>query len=202
MEAMRPSLTKRFGRDPSEGDLAWAFLNAETVRRAANREWGVYTSVRLSMAAVLELEGKTSRALSFYFEHCYLCLNGPQNIGKLIKNGKTSFLRGEPMFRPSDGLIGSAVVHKVKELVERLGLDQEAERKIFMTEADRVYRGMEAPVSPEEAWQMLASQMSGAAQTTEAEPYRKDVPVVAKIATPRGLMSTIGRMAAWFLRRV
>ncbi len=202
MEAMRPSLAKRFGRDPSEGDLAWAFLNAETLRRAANREWGVYTSVRLSMAAMLEMEGKTSRALSFYFEHCYLCLNGPRNIGRIITNGRTSFARGEPMFRPSEGLIGPVVIQKVRELVERLGLDEEAERKIFMIEADRVYRGMKAPLSPEEAWEMLASQLSGAARTTAAGPYQEDVPVVAQVGAPCGLMIKVGEMAAWLLRRV
>ena len=161
------------------------------------------------MAAVLELEGKTSRALSFYFEHCYLCLNGPRNIGKIITNGRTSFARGEPMFRPSEGLIGPVVIQKVRELIERLDLDDEAERKIFMVEADRVYRGMKAPLSPEEAWEMLASQLSGAAQTTAAGPhqtaagpYQEDVPVVAKIAAQRGLMSKVRWLATWFLRRV
>jgi hypothetical protein len=202
MEAMRPALAKRFGRDPSEGDLAWAFLNAESMRCAANREWGVYASVRLSMAAALELEGKTSRALSFYFEHCYLCLNGPQNIMKIITNGRTSFLRGEPMFRPSDGFIGPTVVQKVRELVERLGLDEEAERKIFMTEADRVYRGMKAPLSPDEAWEMFASQVSGAAQTPSAEPCQENVPVVTKTAAPRRIMIKVSEMAAWLLRCV
>ena len=158
MEKLRPLLAEKFGKTPSDKDVAWAYLNHKTIDHAKHRQWGLYRNTRLSMAAVLEDEGKLEAALRHYLEVCYLDLNGPQNRGQIVTNGKSRLGPGCD-FLLEDAFLAPAVVGKVMEIILALKLDEHHVRNDFMHFATREMRGLKPPVSPERAWEKLSAEL-------------------------------------------
>jgi DNA-directed RNA polymerase subunit RPC12/RpoP len=66
MEKCRERLAEKFGKSPPDMDVAWAYLNQETMHHAKQRDWGLYRNTRLSMAAILEDHQKPAEALKYY----------------------------------------------------------------------------------------------------------------------------------------
>jgi hypothetical protein len=159
MEKIRPKLAQRFGRAPSDGDVAWAYLNKMAGDAAKKRQWGLYRNTRLSMGAALEQEGKLSRSFCFYLEACYLDLNGPQNVGEIVSFGKHSFFPNEPNFKASAVVLSPSVIDKLLEIINRLRLGEDQVRLEFMKTAERDYQNLKLPVSPDKAWETLSASL-------------------------------------------
>jgi hypothetical protein len=155
MERLRPDLAKKFGKDPSDSDVAWAYLNQKTLEYMKDRKWGLYRNTRLSMGAVLENNGKLESALRHYLEVCYLDLNGPQNRGTIITNGESRVAPGRD-FSPNDAFLAPTVVSKIKEIIVRLQLSELQVKDDFMRFAEREMRGL-LPVTADQAWNKLSA---------------------------------------------
>jgi DNA-directed RNA polymerase subunit RPC12/RpoP len=69
MEKCRKRLAEKFGKSPSDIDVAWDYLHQEAIRHAKKRDWGLYRNTRLSMAAILEKDEKPAEALKYYSGH-------------------------------------------------------------------------------------------------------------------------------------
>jgi uncharacterized Zn finger protein (UPF0148 family) len=158
MEKLRPLLAEKFSKPPSDRDIAWAYLNQKTLDHAKHRRWGLYRNTRLSMAAVLDDEGKLEAALGYYLDVCYLDLNGPQNRGQIVTNGKSKVAPGHD-FLLEDAFLAPAVVAKITEIILALKLNEHQVRNDFMHFAKREMHGLKPPVSPERAWEKLSAEL-------------------------------------------
>ncbi len=158
MERIRPLLAKKFGKPPSDSDVAWAYLNQKTLDYARHRQWGLYRNTRLSMAAVLEEKGKLEAALRHYLEVCYLDVNGPQNRGQVVTRGKSTVAPGCD-FSLEDAFLAPAIVDKIMEIILALKLDEHRVRDDFMHFAEPEFRGLRLPVTPKIAWDKLAAEL-------------------------------------------
>jgi DNA-directed RNA polymerase subunit RPC12/RpoP len=157
MEKCRERLAEKFGKSPSDKDVAWAYLNQETMRHAKQRNWGLYTNTRLSMAAILEEHEKPAEALKYYLEVCYLDLNGPQNTGGADPELLTSLSMQD--FMINDAFLAPAVIDKILEIVLVLKLDENQIYQEFMQVAERNKANLKLPVSPETAWKKLSAEL-------------------------------------------
>jgi uncharacterized Zn finger protein (UPF0148 family) len=158
MATIRTLLAKKFGKPPSDSDVAWAYLNQKTLDYAKHRQWGLYRNTRLSMAAVLEETGKLEAALRHYLEVCYLDLNGPQNRGQVVTSGNSTVAPGCD-FSLEDAFLAPAVVDKIMEIILALKLDEHRVRDDFMHFAEPEMRGLRLPITPKIAWDKLAAEL-------------------------------------------
>lgn len=76
-------LTAKFaaGKPASDSDVEWSLLNKDSIKHAQEGNWGLYRNTRFAMAEFFKRRLKLKEALAFYFEVCYLDLNGPNNTG-------------------------------------------------------------------------------------------------------------------------
>lgn len=158
MEKYRERLTKKFGKPPSDKDLAWVYLNQEAMDYAKQRDWGLYRNTRLSMAAILEKYEKQAEALRYYMEVSYLDLNGPQNTGG-IKDQELRASLDVRDFTIEDAFLAPAVIDKILEIVLGLKLDEPQVCKEFMKVAERNHANLKLPVSPETAWKKFSDEL-------------------------------------------
>jgi len=158
MEKCRERLAEKFGKSPSDLDVAWAYLNQETIRHAKQRDWGLYRNTRLSMAAILEEHEKPAEALKFYLEVCYVDLNGPQNTGG-IEDPELRVSLNVRDFTIEDAFLAPAVIDKIIEIILGLKLDENQVCQEFMLVAERNRRNLKLDVSPETAWHKLSDEL-------------------------------------------
>jgi hypothetical protein len=158
MEKCREQLAKKFRKSPSEQDVAWACLNNEAMNHARERNWGLFRNTRLSMAALLEKYQQPAEALKYYIEICYLDLNGPQNTGGLKDHNLRASLDIRD-FNTEGGLLASAVVGKVLEIILTLKLNEGQVLQQFMQVANRNHTNLKLPVSPEKAWKIFSDEL-------------------------------------------
>jgi DNA-directed RNA polymerase subunit RPC12/RpoP len=155
MEKCRERLAKKFGKSPSDKEVAWAYLNQETMNHTKQRDWGLYRNTRLSMAAILEKYGKAAEALKYYLEVCYLDLNGPRNTGG-IEDPELRISLNVQDFTIEDAFLAPAVIDKILEIILGLKLDENQVYQEFMKVAERNNANLKLPVSPETAWKKLS----------------------------------------------
>lgn len=152
-ERAHKELRRKFGSDPSEADVRWRVFNKKSIELANNRDWGLYTSVRQTMAEHLVAEGKESAALDMFLEACYLDLNGPTNRGDPIPDPDLE--RMFPLWDPERAFEPTYSASAAATLAERLSLDAEMVSERFRERATRLQEAMKIPVSPERAWSQL-----------------------------------------------
>ena len=156
-EKLRPLLTEKFGKPPSDADVTWAYLNHKSLDCVKQRQWGEYRNTRLDMAAVLDGEKKLEAALRHYLEVCFLDLNGARNRGLIITNGNPS-LGSDPDFMVESAFLAPAVMSRIAEIILILKLDEGKVREDFMCFVEHEMRGL-VPVSSEKAWEKLSSEL-------------------------------------------
>lgn len=152
IENERQKLETKFGSPPSENDVKWALLNNDLLKNVRNGDWGLYRNNKYSMAEILRKENKLQNALMFYMEVCYLDLNGPNNIGGIKEYGV------EP-FSLEDAFLAPGIVKRVKILVNKLSLDPEEAKGVFIKIAHKVEKNMKLPLSPKLAWNKIENEL-------------------------------------------
>ncbi len=144
-------LAERFGREPSDNDVQWGLLNDELLGHIQQRNWGLFRNVKLAMAEILRKEGRSTQALGFYLEVCYLDLNGPNNIG-----GETDseLLREFPPWDPKSALsLGfTALPGLAADMIRKMNLTPATVEEIFRKKAFALHTGLHLPLSPADAW--------------------------------------------------
>jgi hypothetical protein len=68
---LREQFAKEGGKDPSDDDVKWAQLNAMATRHAADRDWGLYRNMRLTMADFLTWRMKVEDAFGSIWESAH-----------------------------------------------------------------------------------------------------------------------------------
>jgi DNA-directed RNA polymerase subunit RPC12/RpoP len=79
LEAERASLRIRFGREPSQEDVAASLISHRSFEHMRRLELGGYRDFMLAKASLLDQQGKEAEALAGYLGVCFLDLNGARN---------------------------------------------------------------------------------------------------------------------------
>jgi hypothetical protein len=159
VDAERVKLRQQFGndggKDPSDDDVKWALLNAMANRHAAERDWGLYRNMRLTMADFLTRRMKFEEGMRLYLEVCALDLNGPAN-GNAHK--APELIREFPEFDQRLAFAAPAVLKQVRQVAARLAMDMPEQRKCFVDE----YRNIQIalPLSAEVCWRKLETALN------------------------------------------
>jgi hypothetical protein len=147
-------LVERFGREPSDNDVRWSLLNQELLEHIQKRNWGLFRNVKLAMADILRKEGRSSEALGFYLEVCYLDLNGPRNT-----EGETDseLLREFPPWDPKSALsLGfTALPGLATEMIQKINLTPVTVEELFRKKVSALHAGLHLPLSPADAWPQI-----------------------------------------------
>jgi hypothetical protein len=158
MEKCRKLLIEKFAKSPSDVDVAWAYLNQETLRHANQRDWGHYRNTRLSMAIILEKYENPAEALKYYLEVCYLDLNGPQNTSGIEGQKLRTSLKVQD-FMIEDGFLAPAIIAKIIEIILGLKFDEDKVCQVFLQVAERSRKNLKLPVLPETAWRKVSDEI-------------------------------------------
>jgi len=156
MQKCREQLAEKLGCAPSDEDVALTHLNQEMMNHAKRRDWGLYRNTKLSVAALLERNQKPEKALRFYFEVCYLDLNGPQNTGGVNDPALRTSLNVQD-FNLKDAWLAPALVDKILELILILRHNEAQVYKDFMSVAEIASRNLKLPVLPQKAWDEISA---------------------------------------------
>jgi hypothetical protein len=137
---------------PSD-DPDWHRLNQQRNEYAAARKWSRYRNVTLRMAQLCVWQGRLEDALVAYLELCYIDLNGAQNPGAAW---------GMPLhdLDPERGFgLGPLIVTRLRGMARELGYDKARMEAEFLAAALVLYRSLDLPVTPQEAWQALRAEL-------------------------------------------
>lgn len=145
-------LAKKFGKEPSANDVKWGILTKEVLDHASDGDWGLYRNAHFQMAEVLRKESKLKQALSLYCRVCYLDINGPRNTSGLKS-------RKYPSFSPKEAFLAPGVISLVERTAEKMKLNQDEIKSVFMEIAEREHKGLKLPVSPEKAWGKMKKEL-------------------------------------------
>lgn len=156
IERVQDAFRKKSGAKLSEGDAKLYIFNKELLEHANNGDWGLYRNTKLSMGSVLENEGKLKQALQTYLEVCYLDLNGPNNVGGI---DDPDLLLEYPPFDLELAFLAPAVVAKLPDVANKLQFGQEEVRDNFFQVASRLYKDLQLPLSPKQAWAKLLKEI-------------------------------------------
>lgn len=132
-------------------DAEWEKLSNDLRIHMKNMNWGLYRNTKFSMAEILRKEKKFENALFYYFEVCYLDINGPNNV-ESIKNDP-SMLKQFPAFNAKMGFLAPAIVSRVKKIIGTLKLS-ESDSKLLFFKVPEYYRKL-VPLSPQKAWEKI-----------------------------------------------
>lgn len=155
-ENARSELREKFGNEPSGDDVRWRLLNEDCTRYASRGDWGLYRNSRLSMAQLLDKEGKRKQAIQFYLRVCYLDLNGPCNTGGV---NDPALIKEYPPFSPAEGDLAAGVLQLAKAAIDKVGLGEEQVASIFSDTARREHVGLKLPIEPNTAWLRLKQEL-------------------------------------------
>lgn len=156
-ERTRQRLRQRFGKEPSDADVEWGYLNELRMRQGLNNDWQSYRDTTYRMANQLIEEGKSKGALAFLLEVCFYDLNGPRDCA----GHDAEWMRQNPPFNPVYGRLQSAVMAQIQALALQLGLGKETLKDLFLK------RSLNVPhirLLPDFCWTLLESQLNLGAQ--------------------------------------
>jgi len=155
-EAEKAALARKFGREPSDNDVMWSLRNKHSLEQAKQGDWGLYRNTRFSMAEQLRRDGRQRPALNMYLEVSYLDANGPRNLGGMSNHAT---LKEYPPFSRDDAFQAPGIIGQITRLVNGLDMSQTDLKEAFMTITNRLHTNMKLPVSPEQGWQDLVSEL-------------------------------------------
>ena len=150
-------LAGRFGREPSENDIAWSLLNQDMMEYAAHREWGLFRNAKFKMAEVLRKEARFANALGVYLEVCYLDLNGPSNVGGMSTR---ELLKEFPQWDPkNNGMLAPGVLDRIIKTIRKAGTSRSDVETMFEERAAKLDKALRLPVSVRKAWGKLSKEI-------------------------------------------
>lgn len=148
-------LRKRFGEEPSTGDVNWGIMNDNLSEHAINGNWGFYRNTRLEMAELLKKEQKLKHSLQAYLEVCYLDFNGPNNIGR--NNGLDIGIKSfEPKYFTS---FAPGLIKIILKIISNIGISEAEIKKDFIEHNLKIQNALKLPISPEECWSRLQKEI-------------------------------------------
>lgn len=146
----KTELAVQFGKEPSENDVFWKFLNDELQYYALRDDWGLYSNVISQQAQLLEGEGKLRQALTFNLWLCYLDMNGPNNLGEL---GRTP---GIKRFDPQGWPL---IVDPIIKINGSLNLSKEEMKTLFFDHNQKIHDSLRLPISTKKAWDLIEGEI-------------------------------------------
>jgi len=159
-------LTKAFEKGKKERptyspyDIAWGLLNQAGIDYATKMQWGLFRNTRLTMAEILNAEGKWKQGLTMLLEVCYYDLNGASNVATFNSAVDKELLRKYPPFRPKDhGFLAPGVLSMVERNMEQLEYGYEQVKNLFLENSAQVRNSL-MPIAPEKAWNQLEKELS------------------------------------------
>lgn len=147
-------LRKKFGRDPSPADVAWAKLNAQLLNDARAGQMGDYTNTRLTMAQQLEKEHKPLDALYAYLDVIILGMNGASNA-QMGSPRATPAQLGSAMFDPEFAELLPYMVGKIDRCVAASKIAEADLHTAFATAWQRLPGRAFFQTTEEEGWTQL-----------------------------------------------
>lgn len=156
IEHEREALKRKFGREPSNGDVQWSLLNKDLITHASHCDWGFYRNTRLTMAELLRRELKLRDSLLTYLEVCYIDLNGPNNLGGM--GGKE--MPGFPAFDPQTGMLAPGIIYELKRMQNKLGTSVVDLQKMYTSHNQIVRQSLKLPLTTEITWRCLDKTLS------------------------------------------
>ena len=148
-------LHQRFGKPPSDSDVAWRLLNQDLIIHGAAGNWALYRQTRYHMGELLHAEGKLKAALLTYFEVCYLELNGAQERGCSVHPPHAS--TESPL--PKKAQLAETLLERCLEVAGSLHLNGHDLREWFYRAAAQPYHDLRLPIDPQRAWRRLKRRM-------------------------------------------
>jgi len=156
-ETEKDRMAKIYGSEPSYADVKLSICRKELEVHVNQNKWGLYRNAKFKMAETLKWENKLEEALSLYLEICYLDINGPSNIGPVLSDSK--FLKEYPPFNPKYGLFAPGILNRIVIINRELKLNDSEIKEIFFNAAKPQQNALALPISTENAWTMLESEL-------------------------------------------
>jgi hypothetical protein len=63
------------------------------------------------------------------------------------------------MFDPGDAFQASVVIHNIKRLIKKLGIDTSELKELYSTIASRGHKNLKLPVHPDKGWEELQREL-------------------------------------------
>ena len=149
----KENLKQKFGgKEPSENDIKWSLLNKQTIETASKGDWGLYVNTRLEMGQICKREERWKQALTFFYEVCYLDLNGPNNT-----SGYSKDFAIKP-FDPigGDTFLPPVIVKWIRDIAfKKLQMSEDELKSDFVTFSSKLQKDFNLPVAVNEAWQKI-----------------------------------------------
>jgi uncharacterized Zn finger protein (UPF0148 family) len=171
----KAKLAKRFGREPSDNDVRWSQLNQQLIENARQRNWGLFRNAKFEMAEILRKEDRSTTALGFYLEVCYLDLNGPNNTGEITGR---ELLREYPPWNPKGPTaeLAPGVLERAARIIQKTDLATVTVEEIYRKRASILHTSLRLPLSPASAWlqirEALFEKKDERASNNSVEPIR------------------------------
>jgi hypothetical protein len=157
LEAERASLAIRFGREPSQFDVAASLIGHRAFEHMRRLELGGFRDMGLARASLLDQQGRAEEALAAYLGVCFLDLNGVRNPPQRGPGGgPVRSAEAINVFAPDQALVAPLVVARCVQIIATLDVDEEAVGACFAAYCERQYQTLRAPLRPHEVWPRLA----------------------------------------------
>lgn len=157
LEAERASLNIRFGREPSQFDVAASLISHRAFDHMRRLELGSFRDFGLARASLLDQQGRAEEALAAYLGVCFLDLNGVRNPPlRSATGGPVRSTEAINVFAVDQAQISPLVMTRCVQIIATLDVDEDAVRASFCAFCERQYQTLRAPLRPHEVWPRLA----------------------------------------------
>jgi hypothetical protein len=163
LEAERASLCIRFGREPSQFDVAASLISHRAFEHMRRLELASFRDFGLAKASLLDQQGRVVDALAGYLGVCFLDLNGARNPPQYGQDGApVRSADAANGFAPDQAFLAPPVVSRCIQIIAALDQDEDTVRASFTAFVERQYQTLRAPRRAAEAWPPLGEAIFGA----------------------------------------
>jgi hypothetical protein len=163
LEAEHAQLCVRFGREPTQFDVAASLITHRAFEHMRRLELASYRDFSLARAALLDQQGRADEALAAYLGVCFLDLNGARNPPRAPADG--SPVRGAEAakgFDPDYACLAPPVVARCIQIIATLDRDEDDVRAALSAFVERHFLTLRPPMRAGEVWPPLAEAIFGA----------------------------------------
>ncbi len=150
-------LRAQFGHKPSDNDVKWGLLNQELIECATNQNWSSFRGVKLGMAEVLYKEKRFKGSIAFYFEVCYLDLNGPHNVSNILD--EPELLKKYPPWNPKKGDLASGIITRARRAMKAIEMTEPDAKQLFFERANELKESFDLRVGITSAWKKVSEKL-------------------------------------------
>jgi hypothetical protein len=162
LEAERASLRIRFGREPSQEDVAASLISHRSFEHMRRLELGGYRDFMLAKASLMDQQGREAEALAGYLGVCFLDLNGARNPPSPGPDGVAVRVAGMVTgFSIDHAFLAPPVIARTIHLIAVADLDEDVVRAVFSSFCERQFQTLRAPLRPHETWPPLGEALFG-----------------------------------------